>query len=271
VRKKLTYILYSLLLILCFFVGFIAQPSVRLAVPTSAADISSVDSESKFHSMLDASVRVRTLTGSGSGVILFSDYYGGDDSVYSYILTNQHVVRNYSTVSIEKFNYFGHRTVNSIESYEGKVIAKSSVYDLAVVEIKSSEELPTAKWLPKVEYDKVLLSHPMHISACPLVNDPLVTSGRIASLKDRTIKVTAFAVFGSSGGAAYTKDTKFLGLVKGIAKYVRSNISHAVPGIVDVIPVNVIAAWLKSRRLDFIFTKDVDKFNRLITSHRKSF
>lgn len=278
-RRKLRYILYPTLISLCLAAGFYAQPIYKqhFTQPTfihnilneeNIATVTSTTTPSAHH-LLDKTVRVQTPSGNGSGVILFSEKYAESDTYYSYVATNAHVVKMHKAVSVVKFKYFNYRTVESTEVFTGKVVARSSVYDLAIIEIKTTKKLPSARFLPRPEFSKVQLFDQVYISGCPLSNNPIVIEGRVANIEDRNIITTAFAIFGSSGGGVYTESGKLIGLINKVSSYDDDDdVHHAVGQLSHVIPVNLVVPWLRSRRLPFVYTHDKDSFEAFVAARK---
>lgn len=163
--------------------------------------------------------------GAGSGVIISKD---------GYIVTNNHVIDNASSISV--------RTTDG-KDYEAQLIGKDANSDLAVIKIKADNLTPaTFGDSSKLEVGDVAIA----------IGNPLgelggtVTEGIISAL-DRQIDVggTTMTLLqtdasispGNSGGGLFNADGNLIGIVN--AKYSsNSTSSGSVEGIGFAIPIN---------------------------------
>lgn len=163
--------------------------------------------------------------GAGSGVIISKD---------GYIVTNNHVIDNASSISV--------RTTDG-KDYEAQLIGKDADSDLAVIKIKADNLTPaTFGDSSKLEVGDVAIA----------IGNPLgelggtVTEGIISAL-DRQIDVggTTMTLLqtdasispGNSGGGLFNADGNLIGIVN--AKYSsNSTSSGSVEGIGFAIPIN---------------------------------
>jgi len=222
---------------------------------------------------LNATIRVGTTDGQASGVIVFSKPNPKDPSVWlSYILTNAHVVKSHKEVTIETFKYLKNRQISGTTTHFGKVLAKSSSLDLAIIQTTTTNKLDVeAPMLTYDELESFKLYSPIYISSCPLGNSPFITNGNIAHISKKHYMVTAFCIFGSSGGGVFTADGKLLGLAAKIGRYVdNSGTPQPLPQLSHIIPINVIAEWLHSKGFKFILEKDKESFSVFLETQMAS-
>jgi len=142
-----------------------------------------------------AVVRIETPSGVGSGTIISSD---------GYILTNFHVIRGYSAVTV---------LVQDIHTVSGNVVGYDEELDLAVVKIGGSpwSHLEVTEYHPHVGEEVIMLGY-----ALDLPGEASVTKGVVSALRPEHgvtwIQTDAAGNPGVSGGAAVTAKGQFIGV-----------------------------------------------------------
>ena len=211
---------------------------------------------------LDSSTAIQMLTttlkisrnsgGSGTGVPVFENKI--DDKVYTYVVTNSHVVSDETEVKISKYHYLNNATIESTVVYPGRVILNEPDIDLALIEIQTNSSIgPMASFLSKDLKQRLTLTQHVFVASCPLGNPPLLTSGRVASIHDSMTTITAFCIFGSSGAGAYDINGNLVGIVSSIMK-VQLDKNHVIPepNITNIIPLPMVVSWLIVKEHGFI-------------------
>ena len=189
----------------------------------------------------------------GSGIILSGD---------GYIVTNNHVVENTSSI---------HVTLNTGAEYEAKVIGADAQTDLAVIKIEPKEELTVAKLgdSTKLEVGErvVAIGNPMGVEFFGSVTQGIVSAvNRTISVDNRTmnlIQTDAAINSGNSGGALINGYGEVIGInsvkvsstgVEGMG--VAIPISEANPIIADLLE----HGYVKGRPVIGISTRDVNSY-----------
>jgi len=232
--------------------------SLRSSIAQTTSNQYSLLTREAASHILNTTVRIKSGNSSGSGVVIYSHRNSDEkDSTYRVIvLTNHHVVDN-NIVTVEKFNYMRNQRIGSTTSYEGHVILRETSLDLALVELETPDEIgPVARFVRTDLEDDVSLYDPIYVSGCPLGNPPRITNGNVSFINARSCRVSAFAIFGNSGGGVFNNKGKLVALVSRITKYFipqrgqhlqipEPNITHTVPGF-------VIRSWLMIGKFNFI-------------------
>lgn len=200
------------LMVLCAFVMF--------AFPVSADVI-------KMHSeMLYPSVRVKVGDSSGSGTVIFSAEYDGEQ--YTYVLTNHHVVKNniiikeewsnkeqkevkYESLSPVTVEWFDYNDMSREVGTRGKtadIVAYDTTYDLALLQIRDKESVIKHVAILAPEDRILFLFEEAWAVGSGLGKPPFPTWGMISNLDQqiggkRYIFASAPIVFGNSGGTLY--------------------------------------------------------------------
>ncbi|MEE1013675.1 MAG: trypsin-like peptidase domain-containing protein [Clostridia bacterium] len=189
----------------------------------------------------------------GSGIILSSD---------GYIVTNNHVVENTSSISV---------ILNTGTEYEAKIIGADSQTDLAVIKIEPQEELTVAKLgdSNKLEVGErvVAIGNPMGVEFFGSVTQGIVSAvNRTISIENRTmnlIQTDAAINSGNSGGALINIYGEVIGInsvkvtstgVEGMGFAIP--ISEANPIIADLLQYG----YVKGRPVIGISTRDVNEY-----------
>jgi len=208
--------------------------------------------------LLDSTVRIRRDSSAGSGVILGSAKHPSKDVYYTYIITNHHNVTTADEVTVEIFNYLQRREIASITSYTGRVVKRSFSPDLALVEVKSEQPFGrVASFITMAAIDRLALYDPVFVCGCSLGRPPIITNGNLARVTKEAYTITAFAIFGNSGGGLFDIDGNLLGIVTQIAGVAvpageDSSITVPVSNMPYVIPSTIAASWLANSDYSFL-------------------
>lgn len=219
--------------------------------------------------VLDMTVRVNSGASRGSGILLYEEEI--DDVVYSYVITNHHVIRDKDNIFIEKFVYLKEQTISSTENYPAKLVADDEALDLAIIQITTPESIGTIAKFQTLELEtNMKLYQRVYLSGCPLGEPPLITSGHIGFLSTTFTRVTAFSIFGNSGGGAFDREGNLIGIVKGIA-IVELDKNHKIPepNLTHVISGPVVRSWIFLSDLAFIVSEQPGKSHKAFLVKQK--
>jgi S1-C subfamily serine protease len=196
--------------------------------------------------MLGTTVKIdRDDGGCGSGVPIFENQVG--DQYYTYIITNAHVVRDNTEVRVSKFRYLNNATIEATIVYPGRVINVEPTIDLALIELHTTESIgQMANFISNDLTQRLALTQHIFVASCPLGSPPLLTGGRVASIRDTLTTITAFSIFGSSGSGAYDINGNLVGIVRSIVRVRLNEEGDAIPepNITHIIPLPVVVSWL---------------------------
>jgi S1-C subfamily serine protease len=212
--------------------------------------------------ILNATVRVTAGESIGTGVILFEKEV--ESIHYSYIITNNHVINNKDEVSIESFTYLKKQTISSTTLYKGRVISKDPHLDLALVQVLTPSNIGNAiSFETKDIVTNLTLYQPVYIAGCALARPPFVTNGNVAHISAVSSVITAFSIFGNSGGGVYDASGKLVGIVRGVSmiQVPPRGIQIPEPNLTHMIPGPLVRSWLIVTNFSFI----IDSNDCLIT------
>lgn len=170
-----------------------------------------------------AVVRVETNLGSGSGFIIDSN---------GLIVTNNHVISDATEITI---------FLEDGTSFEGSVLGRDLVHDLAVVQIDATD-LPTLKL---GDLSQLPLASEVIVAGYPLgVTDLTITTGLVSSIKDDVgrniiwVQTDAAVNPGNSGGPILNLRGEVVGIVT--SKFV----DVTIEGVGFAISINTIKLYL---------------------------
>jgi S1-C subfamily serine protease len=212
--------------------------------------------------ILNATVRVTADQSIGTGVILFEKEV--ESIHYSYIVTNNHVINNKDEVEIESFTYLKQQTISSTTSYKGRVINRDPQLDLALVQVITPNSIGNAiSFETKDIVTNLTLYQPVYIAGCALAKPPFVTNGNVAHISAISSIITAFSIFGNSGGGVYDATGKLVGIVRGVSMVhvPPRGLQIPEPNLTHMIPGPLVRSWLIVTNFSFI----IDSDNCLIT------
>ncbi|MCZ6867399.1 MAG: trypsin-like peptidase domain-containing protein, partial [Chloroflexi bacterium] len=171
-----------------------------------------------------AVVRVETNLGSGSGFIIDSN---------GLIVTNNHVISDATEITI---------FLEDGTSFEGSVLGRDLVHDLAVVQIDATD-LPT---MSLGDLSQLPLASEVIVAGYPLgVTDLTITTGLVSSIKDDLgrniiwVQTDAAVNPGNSGGPILNLRGEVVGIVT--AKFV----DITIEGVGFAISINTIKLYLE--------------------------
>ena len=143
----------------------------------------------------------------GSGFVIKSD------SLYYYILTNNHVIESSETADKESIYVYDY----DLNKYFGTVVFKSSAYDMAVVRISKDSNLPTLKVMtfasqnPKTGDDVIAIGQPQgQVNSISIGKVMKYVS--ISVVDYSVIYHTAWIDHGNSGGMLLNKNLEVVGI-----------------------------------------------------------
>lgn len=237
----------------------VSDPAMIAAIVSDALAKRELPKETAFR-ILNSTVKVDVGNSNGTGVIIFGEKHG--NTVYNYIITNKHVVKDAERVVIKKTNYLNGREVGETASYSGTVLASCENRDLALIEVRAPRAIGNvAGFITIADYKKISLYDPIFICGCPLGNRPAITNGNISSITETSHIVTAFAIFGNSGGGVFTSEGKIFGIVNRISGVsVPGSKFIPEPNMTNVISTFVVTSWLVEEGYSFILGENYGSF-----------
>lgn len=192
-------------------------------------------------------VKATISVGNGSGTVIHSELSPDDDGSYhNYALTNNHVVGKNHQVPVKQFLYLKDGQVTGHATYAGTVVLTDPALDLALVRFRTAKPFDnTVSFVRNAVSKSFRLYERTYVVGCGASRPPFVTNGNIAHISLVHYTVTAPAIFGNSGGGAFTQKGKLIGIVSAIGAVKDSkNRTHLVTHIVSVISGKIIKAWL---------------------------
>ena len=162
--------------------------------------------------------------GAGSGVIISED---------GYILTNNHVIEDATTITV--------RLTNS-KTYEAKVIGKDATLDIALIKIEE-KGLTTAAFGDSsklnVGQDAIVIGNPLGRLGGTVTNGIISALDREIKIDGKTmnlLQTNAAINPGNSGGGLFDANGNLVGIV--VAKSSTSSSGTSVEGLGYAIPIN---------------------------------
>ena len=240
--------------------------------------------------MFYPTVRVRTKKAGGSGTVVYSEEY--KDEVYTYIITNQHVIDDsvhiekrwdpvlkrkvdkeiLDTVYVEyfKYNNYSH-TVGSF-AVEADIVAYSEVdggQDWALLRMRDTENKAdwVANMFPLDDIENVHIFDDCYAVGASLGHPPVASNGMITYMDDEIDHYkywmsSAPTIFGNSGGAVYRwssnrKKYEYIGIPSRISIQPMGFSADAITHMGYFIPIDRVYKLLKENDYHFIYDKDV--------------
>ena len=187
----------------------------------------------KHEQMFYPTVRVRTKKAGGSGTVVYSQKNDKDGEIYTYVITNQHVIADsvhlekkwdpvlkrkvdkeiLDTVNVEffRFNNYSH-TIGSF-AVEADIVAYSEVeggQDWALLRVRDKENEAdyVANMFPLDDLDNIHIFDETYAVGASLGHPPVASNGMITYMDDEIEHYkywmsSAPTIFGNSGGAVY--------------------------------------------------------------------
>ena len=244
----------------------------------------------KHEQMFYPTVRVRTKKAGGSGTVVYSEKY--NDEVYTYVITNHHVVSDsvkvekkwdsvlkrkvdkeiLDTVFVEFFRYNNYsHTVGSF-AVEADIVAYSEVdggQDWALLRVRDKEN--TADWVANMfqlkELENIHIFDEVYAVGASLGHPPVASDGHISYMDDEIDHYkywmsSAPTIFGNSGGAVYrwnddNKQYEYIGIPSRISIQPMGFSADAITHMGYFIPIDRIYNLLEENDYQFIYDDKV--------------
>jgi len=240
--------------------------------------------------MFYPTVRVRTKKAGGSGTVVYSESY--KDEVYTYIITNQHVIDDsvhiekrwdpvlkrkvdkeiLDTVYVEyfKYNNYSH-TVGSF-AVEADIVAYSEVdggQDWALLRMRDTENKAdwVANMFPLDDIENVHIFDDCYAVGASLGHPPVASNGMITYMDDEIDHYkywmsSAPTIFGNSGGAVYRwsggrKQYEYIGIPSRISIQPMGFSADAITHMGYFIPIDRVYSLLEENDYQFIYDSSI--------------
>ena len=253
----------------------------------------------KHEQMFYPTVRVRTKKAGGSGTVVYSKKNKIDGEVYTYVITNQHVISDsvtiekkwdpvlkrkvdkekLDTVYVEFFRYNNYsHTVGSF-AVEADIVAYSEVnggQDWALLRVRDKEN--TADWVanmfPLDDIDNVHIFDKSYAVGASLGHPPVASEGMITYMDDEIDSYkywmsSAPTIFGNSGGAVYRwsdgrKQYEYIGIPSRISIQPMGFSADAITHMGYFIPIDRVYKLLDENDYQFIYddSKSIEDCNK---------
>jgi S1-C subfamily serine protease len=219
----------------------------------TAAVSSRTNSELLWRRLMGPVVQIAGRYSVGSGVLLASQPRPQGNGWRTYVLTAWHVVRDVQEdpermsdpVPISIYLEGGGKRQET-----ARLVAHDRRLDIALLELNSNDAVPHGARLAKPErLARLLPFDPVAAVGCPLGNDPIPTTGEIASNNHRVdgaryLMINAPTYIGNSGGAIYDGVThELIGIFSKIYNHGSAR-PTIVPHMGLVVPLDVVYDWL---------------------------
>ena len=244
----------------------------------------------KHEQMFYPTVRVRTKRAGGSGTVVYSEKH--KDEVYTYVITNHHVVADsvkvekkwdsvlkrkvdkeiLDTVFVEFFRYNNYsHTVGSF-AVEADIVAYSEVdggQDWALLRVRDKEN--KADWVANMfqlkELENIHIFDEVYAVGASLGHPPVASDGHISYMDDEIDHYkywmsSAPTIFGNSGGAVYrwnddNKQYEYIGIPSRISIQPMGFSADAITHMGYFIPIDRIYNLLEENDYQFIYDDKV--------------
>ena len=202
--------------------------------------------QEEYERMLYPTVRVKTLTSTGSGVIFHRR--DAEDAENIYVLTAAHMVGDNSEVTVEIFTAKDAKDVK----IEATVVITDTVKDLALISTQISADFKDKIYSAKLadKNYKPFLFSPIYTVGCSLGLIPRPSSGIITYIGDNLRpsashwEISSPILPGNSGGPVYDARTYE---VIGIAVWVHTYKNQIVTTMAGIVPINQIYEFINHR------------------------
>ena len=242
----------------------------------------------KHEQMFYPTVRVRTKKAGGSGTVVYSQKNEKDGEIYTYVITNQHVIADsvhlekkwdpvlkrkvdkeiLDTVNVEffRFNNYSH-TIGSF-AVEADIVAYSEVeggQDWALLRVRDKEN--KADWVanlfPLQDIENVHIFDETYAVGASLGHPPVASNGMITYMDDEIDHYkywmsSAPTIFGNSGGAVYRwsgtrKKYEYIGIPSRISIQPMGFSADAITHMGYFIPIDRVYKLLEDNDFQFIY------------------
>ena len=242
----------------------------------------------KHEQMFYPTVRVRTKKAGGSGTVVYSQKNEVDGEIYTYVITNQHVIADsvhlekkwdpvlkrkvdkeiLDTVNVEffRFNNYSH-TIGSF-AVEADIIAYSEVeggQDWALLRVRDKENEAdyVANMFPLDDLDNIHIFDETYAVGASLGHPPVASNGMITYMDDEIDHYkywmsSAPTIFGNSGGAVYRwsgsrKKYEYIGIPSRISIQPMGFSADAITHMGYFIPIDRVYKLLEDNDFQFIY------------------
>ena len=246
----------------------------------------------KHEQMFYPTVRVRTKKAGGSGTVVYSKKNEKDGNVYTYVITNHHVISDsidvdkkwdpvlkrkvdkeiLDTVQVEFFRYNNYsHTVGSF-AVDADIVAYSEVeggQDWALLRVRDKEN--TAEWVanmfPLSDLSNVHIFDDCYAVGASLGHPPVASNGMITYMDDEIEHYkywmsSAPTIFGNSGGAVYRwssgrKQYEYIGIPSRISIQPMGFSADAITHMGYFIPIDRVYSLLEENDYQFIYDSSI--------------
>ena len=242
----------------------------------------------KHEQMFYPTVRVRTKKAGGSGTVVYSQKNEKDGEIYTYVITNQHVIADsvhlekkwdpvlkrkvdkeiLDTVNVEffRFNNYSH-TIGSF-AVEADIVAYSEVeggQDWALLRVRDKENEAdyVANMFPLDDLDNIHIFDETYAVGASLGHPPVASNGMITYMDDEIEHFkywmsSAPTIFGNSGGAVYRwsgtrKIYEYIGIPSRISIQPMGFSADAITHMGYFIPIDRVYKLLEDNDFQFIY------------------
>ena len=242
----------------------------------------------KHEQMFYPTVRVRTKKAGGSGTVVYSQKNEKDGEIYTYVITNQHVIADsvhlekkwdpvlkrkvdkeiLDTVNVEffRFNNYSH-TIGSF-AVEADIVAYSEVeggQDWALLRVRDKENEAdyVANMFPLDDLDNIHIFDETYAVGASLGHPPVASNGMITYMDDEIEHYkywmsSAPTIFGNSGGAVYRwsgtrKQYEYIGIPSRISIQPMGFSADAITHMGYFIPIERVYKLLEENNYQFIY------------------
>ena len=242
----------------------------------------------KHEQMFYPTVRVRTKKAGGSGTVVYSQKNDKDGEIYTYVITNQHVIADsvhlekkwdpvlkrkvdkeiLDTVNVEffRFNNYSH-TIGSF-AVEADIVAYSEVeggQDWALLRVRDKENEAdyVANMFPLDDLDNIHIFDETYAVGASLGHPPVASNGMITYMDDEIEHYkywmsSAPTIFGNSGGAVYRwsgnrKQYEYIGIPSRISIQPMGFSADAITHMGYFIPIDRVYKLLEDNDFQFIY------------------
>ncbi|MBC8428484.1 serine protease [bacterium] len=251
----------------------------------------SPDIKQKHEEIFYPTVRVRTNRAGGSGTVVYSKKY--KDEVYTYIITNHHVIsecitvkkkwnpvlkkkidtETLDTVQVEYFKYNNYSHCIGSFAVEADIVAYSDHEggeDWALLRVRDKEAAHSnvANIFPINELESIHIFDKVYACGASLGHQPIVTEGHISFMDDEIESYkywmsTAQTIFGNSGGSVFRfsirrKIYEYIGIPSRISIQPMGFSADAITHMGYFIPIDRIYELLKRNDYNFIYDDSYD-------------
>ena len=245
----------------------------------------------KHEQMFYPTVRVRTKKAGGSGTVVYSQKNDKDGEIYTYVITNQHVIADsvhlekkwdpvlkrkvdkeiLDTVNVEffRFNNYSH-TIGSF-AVEADIVAYSEVeggQDWALLRVRDKENEAdyVANMFPLKDLDNIHIFDETYAVGASLGHPPVASDGMITYMDDEIEHFkywmsSAPTIFGNSGGAVYRwsdtrKQYEYIGIPSRISIQPMGFSADAITHMGYFIPIDRVYKLLEDNDYQFIYDSE---------------